>query len=38
MPEHASGKLIIVSNRLPFILKKNEQTKKWERKARYDWV
>ncbi|XP_026807687.1 alpha,alpha-trehalose-phosphate synthase [UDP-forming]-like [Rhopalosiphum maidis] len=33
MSTHASGKLIIVSNRLPFVLKKNEQTKKWERKA-----
>jgi len=27
------GKLIIVSNRLPFILIKNELTQKWERKA-----
>ncbi|XP_015372030.1 PREDICTED: alpha,alpha-trehalose-phosphate synthase [UDP-forming]-like [Diuraphis noxia] len=33
MPAHASGKLIVVSNRLPFILKKNEQTLKLERKA-----
>lgn len=29
----ASGKLIVVANRLPFILKKNAETGKWERKA-----
>lgn len=30
----ANGKLIVVANRLPFVLKKNETTGKWERKAR----
>ncbi|XP_065223860.1 uncharacterized protein Tps1 isoform X2 [Planococcus citri] len=29
----ANGKLIVVANRLPFILKKNTETGKWERKA-----
>lgn len=29
----SSGKLIVVANRLPFILKRNELTGKWERKA-----
>ncbi|XP_050535102.1 uncharacterized protein LOC126902117 [Daktulosphaira vitifoliae] len=33
MSIQASGKLIVVANRLPFILKRNDQTKKWERKA-----
>lgn len=32
----ANGKLIVVANRLPFVLRKNDQTGKWERKAR--WV
>lgn len=30
----ANGKLIVVANRLPFVLRKNDQTGKWERKAR----
>ncbi|XP_026272691.1 uncharacterized protein LOC113202601 [Frankliniella occidentalis] len=29
----ANGSLIVVSNRLPFVLKRNEETKKLERKA-----
>lgn len=32
---HASGKLIVVANRLPFVLKRNEVSGKWERKARF---
>lgn len=30
----ATGSLIVVSNRLPFVLKRNEKTKQLERKAR----
>ncbi|XP_050440661.1 uncharacterized protein LOC126845800 isoform X2 [Adelges cooleyi] len=33
MSIQASGKLIVVANRLPFVLKRNEKTNKWERKA-----
>lgn len=29
---YSSGRLVIVSNRLPFVLKKNEDTQQWERK------
>jgi hypothetical protein len=32
--EPAYGQLIVVSNRLPFVLKKKGQSPIWERKAR----
>lgn len=35
MAEHMLRKLVVVSNRLPFVLVKNERTQQWERKSRY---
>lgn len=32
----SNGSMIVVSNRLPFVLKRNDETGLMERKARYD--